>query len=150
MAALAISLAQAQVPQGSVSPLPDAPSTQAQKAASPPQPAVHDFWDARNGWLFGGVAAMRAMDGISTRNFRARGRDEILLNNDVVDNAAAFSAIEAAGLGASIGLSYWLHHGGHHKAERWVSILHIGVAGFGVVRNYSLKSRHPAPLPVLR
>ncbi len=86
---------------------------------------------------------MRAMDGISTRNFRARGRDEILLTNDIVDNAPAFAAVEAAGVAASIGVSYLCHRTGHHKLERWVSLLHIGVTGFGAVRNYSLESHHP-------
>ncbi len=124
--------------------IPEAPSSTQRKSAS----STHIFWDTKNRWLFTGVAAVRAGDGISTRNFRARGRDEILLNNPTVDNAPAFAAIEAAGLGASIGLSYWMHRTGHHKAERWISILHIGVAGFGTARNFSLKSHHPVASPL--
>lgn len=105
----------------------------------------HRFWDTRNRWLFAGVGAARAMDGISTRNMRARGDQEILLNNDVVDNAPAFAVIEAAGTAASIGASYWLHRTGHHALERWVSYLHIGVGLFGSARNYALKTVHRAP-----
>ncbi len=76
---------------------------------------------------------------------RARGREEILLNNDVVDNLPAFAAIEAAGTATSIGLSYWLHRKGHHSLERWVSIIHISGAGFGSARNYLLVTKRRVP-----
>ena len=127
----------------------------AAEAAAPPQqtapsknPAVntHRFWDTQNRWLFAGVAAARTLDGTSTRNFRARGRDEGLLNNDIVDNAPAFAVIEFAGTVASIGTSYWMHRTGHHKLERWVSYLHIGVGFFGDARNYALPSIHRPPV----
>ena len=85
---------------------------------------------------------MRGMDYASTRNFQARGRQEILIPDDVVNNSAAFASLEAAGTMTSVGLSYLLHRSGHHKLERWISIGDIGVTGFGVVRNYSLESRH--------
>jgi hypothetical protein len=114
------------------------------KPTSPP----HPFWDAQNKWLFAGVAAARTLDGTSTRNFRARGRNEGLLNNDIVDNAPAFAAIEFAGTVASIGASYWLHRASHHKLERWVSYLHIGIGFFGDARNYALPSVHrPRAVP---
>lgn len=87
---------------------------------------------------------MRALDYASTRNMQRRGREEILLPDDVVNNSAGFAALEAAGTVTSIGLSYWMHRTRHHKLERWVSIVHIGVTGFGDVRNYSLKSHHGA------
>ena len=97
--------------------------------------------------LFSGVALFRGLDYASTRNFQARGRQEILLPDDVVNDSAGFAALEAAGTVASVGLSYWLHRVGHHKLERCISITHIGVTGFGVVRNYSLESKHPPPRP---
>ena len=97
-----------------------------------------------NDLLFAGVGASRTLDYFSTLNMRHRGRDEILLTNDVVDNHAAFAAIEAAGTGASIGVSYLFHHYGHHKLERATSIIHIGLATTGAVRNYCLKTAHPA------
>ncbi len=113
-------------------------------AATEEKPAAlpHRFWDTQNRWLFAGVAAARTLDGTSTRNFRARGRSEGLLNNDVVDNAPAFAAIEFAGTVASVATSYWMHRTGHHKLERWVSYLHIGVGLFGDARNYALRSVH--------
>ena len=106
----------------------------------------HRFWDKENGWLFTGVAASRALDYSSTLNMRRRGRQEIFLTNEVVDNHAGFAAIEAASTGLSIGASYIFHHYGHHKLERWTSIVHIGLATSGAVRNYSLKTVHPAIL----
>lgn len=105
----------------------------------------HRFWDRTNLELFAGVAAVRALDYASTRHFRTRGVNEALLSNSIVDNKPAFAAIEAAGVAASIGISYWLHRTGHHRLERWVSIIHIGVAGFGDARNFTLGKSPPAP-----
>jgi hypothetical protein len=131
------------------------PLAAAQAASTPgtivpdsPRPAVmpvHRFWDRTNILLFSGVAVVRGMDYASTRNFQARGRQEILLPEDVVDNSAAFATIEAAGTLTSVGISYILHRTGHHTLERWMSIGHIGVTTFGDVRNYSLESRHTTP-----
>ena len=106
-------------------------------------PPVHRFWDHKNVLLFSGVAAFRGLDYASTRNFQARGRQEILLPDDIVNNSAGFASLEAAGAATSVGISYFLHRTGHHRLERWLSIGHIGVTGFGVVRNYSLVSKHP-------
>jgi len=107
----------------------------------------HRFWDKQNAWLFAGVGAARTLDYFSTLNLRRRGDQEILLTNDVVDNHAAFAAIEAAGTGVSIGVSYLFHRYGHHKLERWTSIVHFGLATTGAVRNYSLKTAHPRTTP---
>lgn len=114
------------------------------KENAPPQ---HRFWDKQNCWLFAGVGASRALDYSSTLNMRRRGVQEILLSNDVVDNHAAFAAIEAAGTGTSIGASFLFHHYGHHKLERWTSYVHIGVATTGAVRNYCLKTVHRTTTP---
>lgn len=116
-----------------------------QSAALPKQ--EHRFWDKKNAWLFAGVGAARTLDYFSTLNMRRRGRQEILLSNDAVDNHAAFAAIEAAGTGVSIGASYLFHRYGHHKLERWTSIVHIGLATTGAVRNYCLKTRHATAAP---
>jgi hypothetical protein len=105
----------------------------------------HRFWDKTNDWLFAGVAASRTLDYFSTLNMRRRGRQEILLSNDAVDNHDAFATIEAAATGVSIGASYLFHRYGHHKLERWVSIVHIGAATTGSIRNYSLQTFHTIP-----
>jgi hypothetical protein len=105
--------------------------------------AEHRFWDRENILLFSGIALFRGLDYASTRNFQARGRTEVLLPDDVVNNSAGFAAVEAAGTVTSVGISYLFHRTGHHKMERWLSIGHIGVTAFGVAWNYSLKSKHP-------
>jgi hypothetical protein len=105
-----------------------------------PEAPPHRFWDRKNALLFAGVGVFRGLDYASTRNMQARGREEILLPDDVVNNSAAFAGVEAGGTAASAGLSYLMHRTGHHKLERWVSIAHIGVTGFGAVRNYALKT----------
>ncbi len=102
----------------------------------------HAFWDKENDWLFAGVGASRTLDYFSTLNMRRRGRQEIFLTNDVVDNHAAFAVIEASATGVSIGAAYLFHRYGHHKLERWTSIIHIGLATTGSVRNYCLKTAH--------
>lgn len=104
----------------------------------------HRFWDKQNSWLFAGVGASRALDYFSTLNMRQRGRQEILLTNDLVDNHAAFAAVEAAGTGVSMAASYLFHRYHHHALERWTSYVHIGLGTGGAVRNYCLKTAHPA------
>jgi hypothetical protein len=117
------------------------------KSQASDRTAEHHFWDKEDRWLFAGVGAARTLDYFSTLNMRRRGRQEILLSNDVVDNHAAFAAIEAAGTAASIGASYLFHRYGHHKLERWTSFVHIGLTTTGAVRNYSLKTAHPKTTP---
>jgi hypothetical protein len=117
------------------------------KNQSKKQSQEHRFWDKQNDWLFAGVGAARTFDYFSTLNLRRRGDQEIFLTNDVVDNHAAFAAIEAAGTGVSIGASYLFHRYGHHKLERWTSIVHFGLATTGGVRNYCLKTSHKKITP---
>ncbi len=128
---------------------PDVAPTISTPPAANPTPALipqtsklslepHRFWDRTNLTLFSGVILSRAADYASTRNMQARGREEVLLPDDVVNNSAGFAALESAGTAASVGLSYWMHRTGHHKLERWISVVHIGVTGFGIARNYSL------------
>ena len=105
----------------------------------------HHFWERENQWLFAGVGAARAFDYFSTLNMRRRGRQEILLTNDAVDNHVAFASIEASAAGVSIGAAHLFHRYGHHKLERWTSLVHFGLATGGAVRNYCLKTAHRAP-----
>ncbi len=106
-------------------------------------PSIHRFWDRENVLLFSGVAAFRALDFASTKNFLARGRTEVLIPDDIVYNNAGFASLEAAATATSVGISYWLHRTGHHKMERWLSITHLGVTAFGDAHNYALKTHHP-------
>jgi hypothetical protein len=109
-------------------------------------PIEHHFRDKENDLLFAGVAAARTLDYFSTLNMRRRGRQEIFLTNDAVDDHAGFAFIEVGATGVSIGASYLFHRYGHHKLERWTSIVHIGLATTGAVRNYSLKTAHTATI----
>jgi hypothetical protein len=106
-------------------------------------PTEHRFWDRENILLFSGVAVFRGLDFASTKNFERRGRQEVLIPDDIVNNSPGFAALEAAGAATSIGLSYIFHRTGHHKMERWLSIGHISVTAFGVAWNYSLKTTRP-------
>lgn len=115
-----------------------ATSPESPRQAAPP----HRFWDRTNILLFSGVAVFRGLDYASTRNFMARGREEILLPDDVVNNSAGFASLEAAATATSVGLSYWMHRTNHHKIERGISIVHISVTAFGDARNYALESKH--------
>lgn len=103
----------------------------------------HPFWDKNNIVLFAGVGAGRALDYASTRHFRDRGVNEWLLSNNIVDNRPLFAGLEVAGVAASIGVSYLVHRSGHHKLERWVSLVHIGVGVGGPAWNYTLKASAP-------
>jgi hypothetical protein len=92
--------------------------------------------------LFAGVGASRALDYSSTLNLRRRGLDEIFLTNSIVDNHPLFAGIEAATTATSIGVSYLFHRTGHHRLERWISIIHFGVTVSGAARNYALRTPH--------
>jgi hypothetical protein len=48
-----------------------------------------------------------------------------------------------AGAAASVGVSYLFHRRGHHKLERWVSVVHIGAAVGGSAWNHTLKASSP-------
>lgn len=109
-----------------------------------PLPSTHRFWDRENDLLFAAVGAGRALDYSSTLNLRRRGVDEIFLTNSIVDNHPLFGGIEASATAASIGVSYLFHRTGHHRLERWTSIVHFSAATVGAARNYALKTRHPA------
>jgi len=148
---LTVSLARSQESRDSTV-LNDAPSGTGRPATSPAvisqataesATATHRFWDGENVLLFSGIAVFRALDFTSTKNFLARGRTEVLIPDDIVNNNAGFASLEAAATATSIGISYAFHRTGHHKMERWLSIVHLSVTAFGDAHNYALKSKHP-------
>ena len=122
-------------------------STRQSSVSSQAVKGSHPFWDKDNILLFAGVGAGRGLDYISTRHFRDRGVNEWLLTNNLVDNKPLFAGIEVAGVAASIGVSYLFHRSGHHKLERWVSIVHIGAGVGGSAWNYTLKPSPPPSAP---
>jgi hypothetical protein len=118
-------------------------STRQSSVSSQAVKRSHPFWAKDNILLFAGVGAGRALDYISTRHFRDRGVSEWLLTNNIVDNKPLFAGIEVAGVAASIGVSYLFQRSGHHKLERWVSIVHIAAGIGGSAWNYTLKTSPP-------
>jgi hypothetical protein len=125
-------------------PSPGATTPPPAQARARPEKSPHTFWDRRNAWLFAGVGAARALDYASSQHFRAKGINERLLSNRIVDNRPLFAGIEVAATFASIGVAYLFHRRGHHKIERWISIVHIGVGVGGSVRNFLLQPDSPA------
>ena len=145
--AMGLVAARGQTPEASGQTTTPSATNSPDKKAQARQVEQHRFWDKENAWLFAGVGAGRTLDYFSTLNLRRRGDQEWLVTNDLVDDHPAFAVVEAAGTGLSIGASYWFHRSGHHKLERWTSILHFGVATGGAVRNYGLKTAHPKTGP---
>jgi hypothetical protein len=127
--------------------LPPVRSLAATAAGPAAHPSEHRFWDRENRLLFAAVGASRGLDYSSTLNMRRRGRQEVLLSNEIVDNHAAFAAIEAGGVALSIGASYLFHRYHHHRLERWTSVVHAGLSTAGAVRNYCLKTAQTSPVP---
>lgn len=126
-------------------PLPDAPMPvpaieHASAFVSLPRPAAseqHKFWDRENKMLFVTAAALNGADFAVTRaNLQSGGREL----NPVVrifGRSTAGLAVNFAGETAGVvSLSYFFHKTGHHKLERWVSVVNIsssaGAVGYGL------------------
>ena len=118
------------------SPMPPEAGLSVAPTAAPPLP--HHFFNQENLLLFSGVAAGRAFDYVSTRRFRDKHLKEWLLDDDIVDNKPLFISIEVAATALSVAASYALHQTGHHRLERWASILHIAFATGGLIWNCTL------------
>lgn len=133
--------------QEAASTRPSEGPTKPDRKSQPGEVSEHRFWDRKNAALFVGVGGARALDYASSLSFRSKGIDERLLSNRLVDNRPLFATIEALGTAGSLGLAYLFHRTGHHKLERWVSIVHISIGVGGSVRNYILQ---PDPPPAVR
>jgi hypothetical protein len=126
-------------------PLPDAPVPSVE-----PAPAVvaapaseireHKFWDRENWALFATSAAFSGADFAVTRaNLQSGGRElnpVVRVFGRSTPGLAVNFAGETAGV---IGLSYLFHKTGHHKMERVVSMVNIGVSAGAV--SYGLAHR---------
>lgn len=103
------------------------------------------FWWSRSStpWLVG-IAAVEALDYTSTRYFRARGREEWLITNKLVDNKPAFIASEIGATLAGVGAAWVLHRTGHHTIERLLTVGHVGFGTVSAISNYRYgKTGHP-------
>ena len=100
----------------------------------------HKFWDRENKVLFFTAAALNGADfAITHSNLQSGGRE---LNPIVrvfgrsTPGLAFNFAGETAGV---VSVSYFFHKTGHHKLERWVSIINIGSSASAV--SYGLAQR---------
>jgi hypothetical protein len=117
---------------------PVAPKTDSAPAAAP-TPEAHKFLDRRNLAIFTALAAARAMDPISTWQFRRQGFHEGQLSDGFVDNKPLFATYSAALVVGQISSSYLFHRLGWHKLERFSAIVHTGAVSEAVIHNYHLK-----------
>ncbi len=134
----------ASVAQG---PLPDAPVPvpaveHGSAFVSLPQPTAteHRFWDRENKVLFFTAAALNSADFAVTRSNLQNGGRELnpvvrIFGRSTAGLAVNFAA-ETAGV---VSVSYFFHKTGHHKLERWVSIVNISSSAGAV--SYGLAQR---------
>lgn len=107
-----------------------------------PQPMTseHKFWDRENKLLFFTAAALNGADFAITRSNLQGGGREL---NPVVrffGRSTAGLAVNFAGETAGVmSVSYFFHKTGHHKLERWVSIVNISSSAGAV--GYDLAHR---------
>jgi hypothetical protein len=125
-------------------PLPDAPMPvpaieHASAFVSLPQPMTseHKFWDRENKVLFFTAAALNGADFAVTRsNLQSGGRElnpVVQIFGRSTPGLAVNFVAETAGV---VSVSYFFHKTGHHKLERWVSVVNIsssaGAVGYGL------------------
>jgi len=128
-------------------PLPDAPMPvplieHASTFVSLPRPTAseHKFWDRENKVPFFTAATLNGADfAITCSNLQGGGREL----NPVVrffGRSTAGLAVNFAGETAGVmSVSYFFHKTGHHKLERWVSIVNISSSAGAV--GYDLAHR---------
>jgi len=91
------------------------------------------FWDRENTFLFATSAAFSAADFVVTKDNLRNGGQELNPVTRVLSGTTPGLAMNFAGETAGVvGLSYMLHKTGHHKMERYVSMLNIGSSAAAV------------------
>ena len=121
-------------------PLPDEPMPvpvieHASAFISPPQPMTteHKFWDRENKVLFFAAAALNGADFAITRSNLQGGGRELNPVVRMFGRSTAGLAVNFAGETVGvISVSFFFHKTGHHKLERWVSIVNIGPSAVAV------------------
>jgi hypothetical protein len=105
---------------------------------TPVQPATiseasHRFWDRENSLLFAASAAFNAADFVVTRDNLRNGGQELNPVTRMFSGSTTGLAVNFAGETAGVvGLSYFFHKTGHHKLERYVSMVNIGSSAAAV------------------
>ncbi len=115
---------------GAMEPVPMV--TTAQPVTLPEAPS-HRFWDRENSLLFATSAAFSTADFFATRANLQNGGQELNPVTRVFSSSTAGLAMNFAGETAGVvGISYFLHKTGHHKMERFVSMLNISTSAAAV------------------
>jgi hypothetical protein len=128
-------------------PLPDAPlpSLAIERpssfvAVSQPTISEHKFWDKQNKLLFVATAALSGADFAITRSNLQGGGRELNPVVRVFGHSTGGLALNFVGETAGVvSLSYFFHKTGHHKLERYVSVVNIGASAGAV--SYGLAHR---------
>jgi hypothetical protein len=95
--------------------------------------ASHRFWDRENTFLFATSAAFNTADFVVTRDNLRSGGKELNPVTRVFSGSTAGLAVNFAGETAGVvALSYFFHKTGHHRLERFTSMLNIGSSAAAV------------------
>jgi hypothetical protein len=126
---------------------PEAPSAEAIKSGvvsaaevQPDKVKPHLFWDGKNRALFGSVAVLGVADFFVTRTNLSAGGRELNPMARIWGRSNAGLAINISlQTGAILGASYLFHRKGHHKMERFTSL--VNIAGSASAVSYGLVHR---------
>jgi hypothetical protein len=120
------------IPSPAVSPSPLV--KQVPLPATPTQAESHRrFWDRENTFLFATNAAFSAADFVVTKdNLRGGGQEYNPVTRVFGTSTPALAANFAGETAGVVGLSYMFHKTGHHRLERYVSMLNIGSSAAAV------------------
>jgi hypothetical protein len=89
----------------------------------------HRFWDKTNIALFAATASLSAADfTVTHQNLESGGRELNPIVRVFDRNTATLALNFVAEDVADIGLSYFFHKTGHHRLERMVSFVNIGMS----------------------
>ena len=116
----------------------------AQQFTLPDPPSQHKFFDRQNKIAFGTLAALVAVDAVTTQRLTNSGsahEANPLWRPMVNQGWQGEMAASALGYSAAVGVSYTLHKTGHHKLERWANWLAVGMEGAVDSHNLYLDAR---------
>lgn len=121
-------------------PLPEAPTPfpaveHDSAFVSLPRPTAseHKFWDRENKLLFVTAAALNGADFAVTRSNLQSGGRELNPVVQIFGRSTPGLAVNFVGETAGVvSLSYFFHKTGHHKLERWVSVVNISSSAAAV------------------
>ncbi len=98
-----------------------------------PEASSHHFWDRENAVLFAANAGLSGADFYLTRSNLRSGGQEFNPVTSMFGSSTAGLALNFAGENVGVvGISYLFHKTGHHKLERFVSMVNLGSSATAV------------------